>query len=118
MRYLIIIALAAPLWATHTCTTCYIDYVNGADTNDGTTKTTGGGHGPWKHPPGMPGLTPSGASTGDGCASNCLSQVGAAGDSYILKGGVVWPYTTLPWQPSMSGSSTTSGTYGCVGTGC
>jgi hypothetical protein len=103
----------------NTCTTCYIDYENGNDLWDGTAKThTGGTTGPWKHAPGMLGLSPSGTSTGDGCASNCYSQVGAPGDRYILKGGVIWPYTTLPWQPTMSGSSTTGGRYGCVGRGC
>ena len=107
---------AAPL--SNTCVTCYIDYELGSDLNDGTAKTTGGGHGPWQHAPGMLGLTPAGASTGDGCTSNCAAQSPLPGDKYILKGGVIWPYTTLPWQPTMSGNATTSGTYGCAGTGC
>lgn len=103
----------------NTCTTCYIDYENGNDTWDGTAKThVNGTTGPWKHAPGMLGLSPSGTSTGDACSGNCASQSPIAGDSYILKGGVIWPYTTLPWQPTGSGSSTTGGTYGCVGTGC
>lgn len=111
--------------ATHTCTTCYSDYENGCDTNDGTTKTQtsgscpAGGSGPWKHAPGMMGLTPSDTSTGDGCASVCLSQVPAAGDSYVLKGGVIWPYTAMPWwlPTTVHGSGSTS-TYGCTGSGC
>lgn len=118
LRTLALFAMAAGMGQANTCTTCYVDYGAGADTNDGTTKTTGGGHGPWKHAPGMLGLTPGGSGTGDACTSNCSSQSPTAGDKYILKGGVIWPYTTLPWQPSGSGSSTTSGTYGCVGTGC
>ncbi len=120
----IFLALAAePVYwavraASNTCTTCYIDHVNGSDSNDGTTETTGGGHGPWKHAPGMLGLSPTGTSTGDGCTANCASQVPVAGDKYILKGGVVWPYTTMPWSwGSASGTSSTQ-TYGCAGTGC
>lgn len=109
---------AETAFAANTCTICYVDYNNGSDANDGTAKTTGGGHGPWKHAPGMLGLSPSGSSTGDGCASNCASQVPKAGDQYILKGGEIWPYTTLPWQFQGSGNATTSGTYGCAGTGC
>lgn len=97
--------------------TYYVDYTNGADTNDGTAKTTGDGHGPWKHAPGMRGLTPSGSSTGDGCVSTCASYSPAAGDYIIMRGGTVWPYTTAPWIFSGSGSSSTQ-TYGCAGTGC
>jgi hypothetical protein len=103
----------------NTCATCYVDYENGNDAWDGTAKThTGGTAGPWKHAPGMLGLSPSNTSTGDGCSSNCAAQNPKAGDQYILKGGVIWPYTTLPWMFSWGGNSTTSGTYGCAGTGC
>lgn len=92
--------------------TYYVDYVNGSDSNNGTSTST-----PWKHAPGMKGLTPTGTSTGDGCASNCASYSPAAGDKIILKGGTVWPYTTMPFAFTWSGSSSTS-TYGCAGSGC
>src|SRR5208282_5171637 len=85
---------------SNTCVTCYIDYENGNDLWSGTAETFQGGTiGPWKHAPGMLGLTPSGGATGDACANNCASQVPVAGDKYILKGGDVWPYTTGPWAP-------------------
>jgi hypothetical protein len=108
-RLLLIFVLCLPaMGATH-----YVDYATGSDTNNGTSTST-----PWKHAPGMKGLTPSGSSTGDGCSNNCASYTPAAGDLIILKGGTVWPYTVLPWQwPSGNGSGSTS-TYGCTGTGC
>jgi hypothetical protein len=110
--------LAAKRASANTCTTCYIDYETGNDTWDGTSKThTDGSIGPWKHAPGMLGLTPSNTSSGDGCASNCAAQSPKAGDKYILKGGVVWPHTTLPWWFTSSGSSSTQA-YGCAGNGC
>ncbi len=102
----------------NTCKTCYIDYENGNDSWSGAAQTfQGGAVGPWKHAPGMQGLTPSGSATGDGCSGNCASQVPVAGDKYILKGGVVWPYTTAPWSWPWSGTSSTQ-KYGCAGPGC
>jgi hypothetical protein len=110
--------LAGGARATNTCVTCYVDYVNGLDTYDGTSKThTSGTVGPWKHAPGMLGLNQTGGSTGDGCASNCLAQVPLPGDKYILRGGTTWPYTVLPWLWTWSGTSSTQ-TFGCAGTGC
>src|SRR5271156_6636658 len=120
LRFTILLTcmLAATSAFANTCKTCYVDYQNGNDTWDGTSKTnTSGSVGPWKHAPGMLGLNTSGGSTGDGCSGNCASQVPVPGDSYILRGGVVWPYTTLPWQFSGSGSASTQ-TFGCAGTGC
>jgi hypothetical protein len=93
-------------------TTYYVDYTTGNDSNAGT--STGS---PWKHAPGMQGLTPAGASTGDGCTGTCASTTINAGDKIILKGGTVWPYTTAPWVFSPSGSSS-SQLYGCAGTNC
>jgi hypothetical protein len=92
--------------------THYVDYATGNDSNAGA--STGS---PWKHAPGMLGLTPSGSSTGDGCSANCASYTPVAGDFIILKGGTVWPYTTAPWTFTWSGSSS-SQLYGCAGTGC
>jgi len=104
--------------AANTCTTCYIDYENGNDSWSGTAPTSQGNNiGPWKHLPGMLGISPSGASTGDGCSKNCASQAPRAGDKYILKGGVVWPYTTMPISWTWSGTSSTT-TWGCTGSGC
>ena len=93
----------------NTCTTCYIDYSSGNDSNSGADKAH-----PWKHLPGMTGGTSGGT---DACASNCAAQVPKAGDQYILKGGVIWPYTVFPLNWAWPGASTTS-TYGCAGTGC
>lgn len=118
MKLLLLLVAVSGLQAAHSCTTCYIDYVDGSDSNDGAAKTTGGGHGPWRHAPGMLGLTTTGTSTEDGCTSTCASQVPVAGDRYILRGGTIWPYTTLPWLWTWGGTSTTSGTYGCAGSGC
>lgn len=107
LELLALFLLAVPGWATHTCTTCYISAA-GADTNDGTAKTTGGGHGPWLHAPGMPAAT-----------SNASTQVPVAGDQYIFRGGDTWHFgnsalspfvgTTTnqaAWTISTSGTST------------
>ena len=115
LRYSILLgsvfALMAVCSKANTCTTCYIDYQGGNDSNSGADTAH-----PWKHLPGMSG----GASGGsDACTSNCAAQVPKPGDKYILKGGVVWPYTVFPltWSSSWSGSGTTSA-YGCTGAGC
>lgn len=69
----------------------YIDYNNGLDTNNGTSKET-----PWKRAPGM-----------FGCSGNCLvyqtqhssaTATGGAGNQFILKGGVTWPREALSWD--------------------
>lgn len=109
---------AFPSIRANTCKTCYVDYENGNDSWSGTTETFQGGVvGPWKHAPGMLGILPSGTSSGDGCSGNCATQSPVTGDRYILKGGVVWPYTTLPWLFSANGTSSTQ-KYGCAGPGC
>lgn len=117
----LLLSFACVAQATHTCSTCYIDYDNGNDSWNGTSKTfTSGTTGPWKHLPGMLGTGPNGTSS-DACTGNCSTQVPVAGDKYILKGGVVWPSSTLPIDWVWSGSSTTTTTipgYGCSGTGC
>lgn len=101
----------------------YVDYANGCDTNDGLheTQVSGscptGGSGPFAHAPGMEGVGPTGASTGDGCVSNCAAVVMGAGVQVILKGGVVWPNTVFPWKISGNGASSTQ-RYGCAGAGC
>ena len=92
--------------------TYYVSYSTGSDSNSGTSTAS-----PWKHFPGMKGLTPAGASTGDGCTGVCASTTLSAGNRVIGKGGDVWPYTTAPWDFSASGSSS-SQSYGCAGPGC
>jgi len=83
-------------------TSCfYADYTNGSDTNAGTSEAA-----PLQHFPGMA-----------GCAKNCSSLTPAAGEGFILRGGITWPAAALPWAWSWSGSSTTS-TPGCTGSGC
>ena len=77
--------------------TTYYIAATGADTNNGTAKTT-----PWLHAPGMP-----------NCASICASTVPAAGDSFIFRGGDTWhtangsatPYTGFGAGPSTASSS-------------
>lgn len=98
---------AAPSFATHTCTTCYIDFVGGNDSWDGTTKAfVSGTTGPWQHVKGMLGAT-----------GNASTQAPVAGDSYILKGGVTWPNASLGWLINYSGTGSTT-PVGCTGTGC
>lgn len=73
--------------------TYYIDYSAGADGNNGTSKST-----PWKHHPYMAGWTGS------------YSHV--AGDHFIFKGGVTWPYTSLPLSVSTGGTNGNPDYYG------
>jgi hypothetical protein len=83
-------------------TTCYYaDYVNGSDTNSGTSEST-----PWKHLPGM-----------QGCSNNCSTVTPGPGEGFILKGGTAWPAATLTWAWNWSGTGTTSNP-GCTGSGC
>jgi hypothetical protein len=70
-------------------TTYYVDYANGLDTNNGTSKLT-----PWKRAPGMNGAT-----------GNTNSITPVAGDNVIFKGCVTWPNATFSWFPQGNGSS-------------
>lgn len=93
-------------------TNCYyIDYSSGADTNSGATELL-----PWKHLPGMTG-NQNGTNSGDGCTGNCAANTPVAGNGYILKGGVTWPYTVFPLNWTWSGTGSTSSP-GCTGSGC
>jgi len=69
--------------------TYYVDYTNGSDSNNGTSKST-----PWKYAPGM-----------YSCANTCNSTVLKPGDSVILKGCVTWHNAAFPWTPKYNGSS-------------
>ncbi len=64
----------------------YIDYQNGNDSNNGTSKSS-----PWKRCPGMVGFT--------------KSYTHSAGDTFIFKGGVTWTSSELPLTISYSGTS-------------
>jgi hypothetical protein len=77
--------ITAPAFAA----TYYVDYTNGVDTNNGTSKST-----PWKYAPGM-----------FPCASICNSTTLKAGDSVIFKGCVTWHNPAFPWQTKFSGST-------------
>jgi hypothetical protein len=75
-------------------TTYYTDFASGSDANDGLAETTGGGHGPWQHAPGMTG------ATGVPASYSCTP-----GDTFILKGGVTWTAGVFPWNWTCSGTS-------------
>jgi len=83
-------------------TACYFaDYTNGLDTNSGTTESA-----PLKHLPGM-----------TGCANTCSGIKPAAGEGFILRGGITWPNAALGWYWIWSGTGTTASP-GCSGSGC
>lgn len=87
--FLVVMILpASPVFATHTCTTCYISQ-SGSDANSGATKLLS-----WLHAPGMLGAT-----------GNASTQVPAAGDSYIFKGGDTWGNANFQWVWTWSGSA-------------
>ena len=67
----------------------YVDYASGSDSNSGTSEAS-----PWQHAPGM-----------QGCSSRCAATTPQADDYYILKGGVTWPNSALPWVFHWSGSA-------------
>jgi hypothetical protein len=76
-----------------TANTYYIDYSTGSDANDGTSTGT-----PWKHHPYMTGFT--GAYTH------------LAGDHFIFKGGVTWPYNCFPLTLQGGGTAIAQDYYG------
>jgi hypothetical protein len=69
----------------------YYIAANGADLNNGTSKTT-----PWLHMPGMP-----------TCSSICAAYNPLPGDQIILRGGDSWTNTNFPILWTWSGSSAT-----------
>src|SRR5208283_3675887 len=78
--------LFAPLASA---TTYYVDYTNGLDSNNGTSKST-----PWKHAPGMNGVS--------GVANSTTLN---PNDSVIFKGCVTWPSSSFTWYPQFNGTS-------------
>jgi hypothetical protein len=74
LRTVALLILVLNVQGAFGATTHYISKSLGADTNNGTSKTT-----PWAHLRGMP-----------SCASNCASYTPVAGDQFILMGCDVW----------------------------
>ncbi len=85
-RCLVFCTMAFP--TSLTAATYYVDFLNGLDTNNGTSKAT-----PWNHAPGM-----------TGCTSTCNSTTPTDGDTVIFKGGVTWT-GSFPWSPPGGSSS-------------
>lgn len=81
--------LISLVFVGNTSATTYYIASNGADSNNGTSKTT-----PWAHAPGM-----------TGCTATCASATPLAGDQFILRGGDTWTPSSLPWNWRWSGSS-------------
>jgi hypothetical protein len=81
-----VLLVTSGAWAT----TYYIDWVNGADTNNGTSKST-----PWKRAPGMQGCLITDTNNNP-CRAR--THASTSGDSIILKGGVTWPKEALGWD--------------------
>jgi hypothetical protein len=83
-RAAILIALVFSAKGAFAATTHYISKSLGADTNNGTSKTT-----PWAHLPGMP-----------SCTASCATYSPVAGDQFILRGGDTWTASDLGvnWQ--------------------
>jgi hypothetical protein len=69
--------------------TTYYIAANGADSNNGTAKTT-----PWLHAPGM-----------TGCTGTCNSTTPQPGDSFILRGGDTWHFGNSGLSPYVGGNS-------------
>lgn len=85
-RARLLLAALALFTLNASAATYYIDFSSGADSNNGTSKST-----PFKRHPFMKGF--SGRYTH------------AAGDRFIFKGGVVWPVTCFQMKISVGGAS-------------
>src|SRR5690348_932642 len=92
----VIVTAMALLIAGRASATTYYIAANGSDSNIGTSKTSA-----WLHAPGMA-----------GCSGTCASTSPKPGDSFILRGGDTWHYSSAagtpvgtPWTWSASGSS-------------
>src|SRR6476660_6057395 len=87
-RCLVLLPLSSLLFLAQVCysATYYVDFVNGNDSNSGTSKSS-----PWKKCPGMA-----------GAAQNSSH---ASGDRFLFKGQVTWPVSCFPMKMSQGGSS-------------
>lgn len=83
-------AILAPMAAG--ATTHYVDWSTGNDGNDGLSKAT-----PWQRAPGMRGFS--------------ASYLHEAGDQFVFKGGIVWPFYALPMAIAGSGAAGAPDTY-------
>lgn len=84
----IVVVLCIFSMSTAWCATYYVDFVGGADTNNGTSKST-----PFKHIKGM-----------TGCTNTCNSTTLTDGDIVFFKGGVTW---TDSWPWTLVGGTST-----------
>lgn len=82
-------------------TTYYIDYSNGSNSNNGTSKTT-----PWKTHPYM------NHSSGCDGASGPSYPTHVAGDQFIFKGNVTWPAACFTMNVTVGGTSIAQDYYG------
>jgi hypothetical protein len=88
--------------AAQTGRTFFIDYGNGSNSNNGTSKNT-----PWKTHPYM--------QTGSNCTGGTTGWNGwthQAGDSFIFKGGVTWPVACFQMSIPAGGTASASDYYG------
>lgn len=100
----------APLSRATTYYACTGTVTGGScsDSNDGTAKTVGSGHGPWLHLPGM-----------FNCSSVCNSTTINAGDSIILRGGDSWHWNnSSPSSGAYTGGGTWNWTWAGSATNC
>ena len=87
-----VLFLLLATFSTLSASTYYIDFVGGADSNNGTAKAT-----PWKNHPYMTGWTGSYSHS--------------AGDIFIFKGGVTWTSAIFLWDITSGGNSGTHDLY-------
>ena len=93
IRLVLLPALSLMLLASGVeAATYYIDYADGSDANNGTSKET-----PWKCAPGM-----------NTFAGNYRHT---AGDRFIFKGGVTWPASCYQWKITTGGSNESNRDY-------
>jgi len=97
----VFIGSAALPASAQTGRTFYIDYDNGSNSNNGTSKTT-----PWKTHPYM--------QTGVSCTGSGAAPAYAhlAGDRFIFKGGVTWPSSCFRLYVTAGGNPITPDYYG------
>jgi hypothetical protein len=88
VRLVFLLLLMGMLATTASATTYYIA-ASGADSNNGTSKTT-----PWLHAPGM-----------TNCSATCASTTPQPGDSLIFRGGDTWHYGNSSLTPYVGGTS-------------
>jgi len=92
---------ACPASVPADITECYyVDYVGGSDSNNGTSTST-----PWKHAPGMEGVTGVPAAIDNFAGAGCPSECDYGGVGFIFKGGVTWDDDALSWVVRFEGTA-------------